>query len=88
MQAEDGGTTVAPEPVGPLVPAITPAGTQVGVTYEVRELGDLIPSQTDELTANPAYLSELQPRERTRAASQEQISRIARNLPGCACHRA
>ena len=80
MQAEDGGTAVAPEPVGPLVPAITPAGTQVDVTYEVRELGDLIPSQTDELTANPAYLSELQPRERTRAASQEQISRIARNL--------
>lgn len=65
---------------GDVVNVVTPAGTQVAVAYEVKELQDLIPSQTDDLKANPAYLAELQPRDRTKAASQEQISTIARTL--------
>ena len=51
-----------PEPAIPEAPAanveptdmiVTPEGTEVGVTYEVKELGDLIASQTDNLQDNP-----------------------------------
>tara|TARA_B100000575_G_scaffold31760_1_gene21370 strand:- start:3313 stop:10881 length:7569 start_codon:yes stop_codon:yes gene_type:complete len=59
---------------------VTPAGTEVGVTYEVKELSDLIPSQTDDLQVNPDYVAALQPRDRTRAASEQQVNKIAREL--------
>ena len=59
---------------------VTPAGTEVGVTYEVKELSDLIPSQTDDLQVNPDYAAALQPRDRTRAASEQQVNKIAREL--------
>lgn len=48
--------------------------------YEVRELDDLITSNTPGGAINPAYPAELQPRDRTRAASQAQIQTMARSL--------
>jgi hypothetical protein len=48
--------------------------------YRVVDLDDLTPSHLDDLRVNPAYPAERQPRGRDRAASQEQIGRIARTL--------
>ena len=80
---------VEPEPAIPEAPAanveptdmiVTPEGTEVGVTYEVKELGDLIASQTDNLQDNPNYTSALQPRDRKTAASERQINEIVRKF--------
>ncbi len=60
--------------------AVTATGRQVPVKYAVVEASDLIPSQTAEGAANPDYPVELQPRDRTRAVSQAQVSSIAQNL--------
>lgn len=51
--------------------------------YEVVELDQLIPSNTLGGAINPAYPAELQPRDRTRAASQAQIQSIVADfVPG------
>lgn len=55
-------------------------GREVGVRYEVVEADSLIASHGDDLGVNPAYPAQLQPRERTRAVSQEQIAGIAAKL--------
>ena len=44
------------------------------------ELGELIASHDDALAANPDFPAELQPRDRSRAASGEQIQRLAGGL--------
>lgn len=48
--------------------------------YELRELDDLVVSNTDSGAVNPNYPKELQPRDRTRVASQRQIDNIASKL--------
>ncbi len=48
--------------------------------YEVRELDDLIVSNNDSGSINPNYPKELQPRDRSRVASQRQVDNIASNL--------
>jgi hypothetical protein len=58
----------------------TAAGRSIDVQNQVVELGSLVPSHTDDLTPNPAFPPELQPRERSRAASEAQIGEIAANL--------
>lgn len=58
----------------------TPSGRQISVEYKVVPSGSLIPSHTDDLTPNPAYPAELQPRDRGRMASQGQVQRIASGL--------
>lgn len=55
-------------------------GRSVGVRYEVVDAGDLITSHRDDLGINPDFPQELQPRDRTRAMSQDQIAGIAANL--------
>lgn len=55
-------------------------GNSVGVRYEVVEADDLVTSHLDDMGLNPAFPQELQPRDRTRALSQDQISGIAANL--------
>lgn len=55
-------------------------GNSVGVRYEVVEADDLITSHRDDLGVNPDFPQELQPRDRTRAMSQDQITGIAANL--------
>ena len=55
-----------------------------GSTYqfadEIKSLGDLIASNDLAYGVNPLYPSELQPRDRTREASRQQIERMAENL--------
>lgn len=60
--------------------AITSTGRKVPVKYAVVEAADLIPSQTDEGGANPAYPAELQPRDRERNVSATQVHDIATRL--------
>ena len=55
-------------------------GNSVGVRYELAEADDLITSHMDDLALNPEFPQELQPRDRTRAMSQDQIAGIASNL--------
>ncbi len=54
--------------------AVTPRGTEVPVQYGLVEMGDLVTSHDDNLSPNPDYPQELQPRDRERAGAQ------ARNL--------
>ena len=55
-------------------------GNNIGVRYEVVEADDLVTSHLDDLGVNPAFPPELQPRDRSRALSQDQIAGIAANL--------
>jgi len=50
------------------------------VQYEVRELDDLVASNTESGAINPEYPAELQPRDRTRAASLAQVVKIGSTL--------
>lgn len=60
--------------------AITPRRNKVRVQYGVVEAGELTTSQTDEMVLNPNFPAELQPRDRSRFASHQQIQDIAQNL--------
>lgn len=60
--------------------AYTPGGQPVGVHYALVPMDDLIPSHTDNLSENPRYDQSLQPRDRSRAASGEQVARLAAGL--------
>jgi hypothetical protein len=55
---------------------VTERGLQAPVRFRVVDAGDLITSHTDALDANPAFPAELQPRDRSRTASADQIARI------------
>lgn len=55
-------------------------GNSVGVRYEVVDADTLITSNRDDLSINPDFPQELQPRDRSRAMSQDQIAGIAANL--------
>ena len=70
----------APLLVGKIATAKTERGTAVKVQYAVVEAETLVTSHTVDMKVNPDYPAELQPRDRSRAASQEQISRIAKGL--------
>lgn len=70
------------EPVPSPTPdvAITATGREIPVRYRVVDAADLVTSQTDDGRTNPAFPAELQPRDRTRGTSEEQIRRIATSL--------
>ncbi len=55
-------------------------GSSYDMAYEVRSLDDLVASNDRLYKVNPNYPSELQPRDRTRAASQQQIENMANDL--------
>ena len=57
-----------------------PSGREVQVRYGVVDADSLTASHNDDMQPNPAYPAELQPRIRERAASQQQVQRIAGNL--------
>lgn len=59
---------------------VTERGMRVPFRYRVAEADRLITSNDADLRPNPAYPAELQPRDRTRDASEVQIARIAGNL--------
>lgn len=60
--------------------AYTNDQTPVSFHYEVVPVDSLITSNNQRFEANPDYPQELQPRDRTRTASREQVYGIARNL--------
>jgi hypothetical protein len=53
-----------------------PDGTSAPVRYAIVDVDDLVTSNTDALTVNPDYPQALQPRDRTRAASEVQIEKF------------
>jgi hypothetical protein len=59
---------------------LTPRGRRVEVQAEIVELDQLVTSQGADGEANAAFPQDLQPRDRTRAASQTQIASIAGDL--------
>ena len=69
----------APSPVG-TQKVITTRGNEIDVRYELVEADNLVTSHTDDLTKNPAYPQEIQPRQRERAASAQQIAKMAGQL--------
>lgn len=54
----------------------TPNGQKLGVQYGIAEADDLTASHDDDMRINKQYPKELQPRDRTRSASEQQISDI------------
>ncbi|MCC7048734.1 MAG: zeta toxin family protein [Alphaproteobacteria bacterium] len=60
--------------------AHTTSGTRLKVRYRVVDAGDLIASHNLDLSENPSFPRELQPRDRQRAASGEQVQKIAADL--------
>lgn len=55
-------------------------GSSYDFAYEIRDLNDLITSNDALYGVNPNYPAELQPRDRTREASRQQIENIANDL--------
>jgi hypothetical protein len=62
------------------MPVFDADGRRIMVRYELAEGGDLVTSHNADLTVNPSFPAELQPRERDRVASHEQIRKIAGDL--------
>lgn len=60
--------------------AIGMDGSSYDMAYEVKSLDELIASNDLVYGVNPLYPSELQPRDRTREASRQQIERMAEDL--------
>lgn len=56
--------------------AFTERGNKVNLRYTVVDMQQLKTSHSDDLTINKDYPAELQPRDRTRAASEAQITKI------------
>lgn len=74
-----GSPQIGNAPPAPRV-AVTERGTRIGFDYEVRDASDLVTSHDEALRPNPQYPRELQPRDRTRLASEAQVGRIEKNL--------
>ncbi|TWA70702.1 hypothetical protein FBZ84_102252 [Azospirillum baldaniorum] len=75
------GQRAGNENVGPNSARVyTPSGRPVDVEYRVVEAESLIASHDAQGSVNPQFPAELQPRDRTRIASQAQIADIAANL--------
>ena len=74
----------------PVQPALIPtdrtgrvfdsSGRAIDVRYEVVDAASLITSHTDDLSTNPSFPPELQPRDRSRAGSAEQVAEMASRL--------
>ena len=55
-------------------------GSSYDFAYEVKSLGELIASNDAAYGVNPLYPADLQPRDRTREASRQQIENLADDL--------
>lgn len=84
---EDAGTNQTAEPSPALQGAdgnastvITERGLEVPVRYRLVDASALITSHTDALELDPRFPPELQPRDRTRAASEQQIAKIENGI--------
>lgn len=83
--------TPEPQPREPLPPVKTLAtgnesrvstdrGSEVNTRYAIADAKDLVTSHDEMLRPNPDFPAELQPRQRDRAASAEQINRMASGI--------
>ena len=85
-RGSDGNLPPAPSPgpTGPTGSRTTATGADPNRSYDFRyrlvPLSDLIASHTDTLEPDPRFPPALQPRDRSRAASQMQVDRIAQTL--------
>lgn len=84
---ERGSGMAAPPPpilnasaVGRQTIATTERGVEIPVRYRVVDVADLITSHDNDLRVDPRFPAELQPRDRTRASSEAQITRIANDI--------
>lgn len=75
MPEADAPIVAAPR-AGGVAEVVTERGLTAPIRYRLAEADDLITSHTDDLRVDPRFPAELQPRDRTRAASSEQIARI------------
>lgn len=83
-------TTASTPPLKPLTtlavgiesPVSTERGTEIVAKYAIVEAPELVTSHDSMLNKNPNFPEELQPRERERAASADQIDRISKNPRG------
>lgn len=66
--------------VGNAGKAYTEAGTEIQFNYEVVDAQHLIASHDTALRTNPDYPPELQPRDRSRQASKQQVTTMAQKL--------
>lgn len=73
-------TPVEPITIGRESRAVTERGSEINSRYAIAEADKLVTSHDSGLRPNPDFPPELQPRERDRAASADQVSRIASNL--------
>ncbi len=60
--------------------ATTERGGDIPVRYRLVDAAKLVTSHGDDLRPNPTFPQELQPRDRTRMSSEDQISRIENNI--------
>lgn len=65
---------------GNSVEIVTERGAAIQVRYRAVEVGQLVTSHDDALRVNPDFPAELQPRDRTRAASEQQIAKIENRI--------
>lgn len=67
---------VAPAAVGAPSPVVTERGQRLETRFAVIDAAQLVTSHDNALRPNAAFPAELQPRDRSRAASEAQIARI------------
>jgi hypothetical protein len=65
---------------GKSVKVFTERGDEIPARYVLVEVGDLVTSNRDDLSPNPQYPAELQPRNRNTPDSLRQINKIAKGL--------
>ena len=80
IAAQEDQTVETEAPVEAESEVITPAGRRVKVAPEVVEASSLVTSHDEAGTVNPAYPQEVQPRDRSRTASQVQIAEMAGDI--------
>ncbi len=78
--ASTSGSIISGRPSGRVTIVTTERGMEVSVRYRVVDAGDLITSNDDSLRVDPRFPAELQPRDRTRQASADQIAKIANGI--------
>jgi hypothetical protein len=67
-------------PIGRQTIATTERGVEIPVRYRIADVSQLVTSHDNDLKVDPRFPAELQPRDRTRDASEAQITRISNDI--------
>lgn len=73
-------TTLADTPAGRQTIATTERGVEIPVLYRAVDVGQLITSHDNTLRVDPRFPAQLQPRDRSRQASELQITKIENDI--------